>query len=193
MAQMWISYYNAGLIEAGGAGNSSPSSSAIFRRRSISSPACRALTRPLPNTIWRLLPVQQFPAILLTPDTVTFDEEANCTLHQTMRLSCVIAVTHQDRNTLAEMAQDYARAVRAVLDTLWESTPGDFLLTNLPLPSPPFPNGALSPGLASGKLMKIFAEGHTFDEVRRRPAERLCDGSDHERHCGDRGKLKKDE
>jgi hypothetical protein len=59
--------------------------------------------------------------------------------------------------------------VRAVLDTLWESTPGDFLLTNLPLPSPPFASGALSPGLASGKLMKIFAEGHTFEEIRRRP------------------------
>jgi hypothetical protein len=86
-----------------------------------------------------------------------------------MRLTCVIAVTHQDRNTLAEMTQDYARAVRAVLDTLWESTPGDFLLTNLPLPSPPFPNGALSPGLASGKLMKIFPEGHTLEEIRRRP------------------------
>jgi hypothetical protein len=116
-----------------------------------------------------LLPAQQYPAILLTPDTVTFDEQAAGTLHQTMQISCVIAVAHQDRNALAEMAQDYARAVRAVLDTLWESTPGDFLLTNLPLPSPPFPEGALSPGLASGKLMKIFAEGHAFDEVRRRP------------------------
>jgi hypothetical protein len=116
-----------------------------------------------------LLPLQQFPAILLTPDTVAFDEEANGSLHQTMRLSCAIAVTHQDRNTLAEITQDYVRAVRAVLDTLWESAPGDFLLTNLPLPSPPFPNGALSPGLASGKLMKIFADGHTFEEIRRAP------------------------
>jgi hypothetical protein len=86
-----------------------------------------------------------------------------------MRLTCVIAVTHQDRNALGEMSQDYVRAVRAVLDTLWESTPGDFLLTNLPLPSPPFPKGALSPGLASGKLMGVFAEGHVFEEIRRRP------------------------
>ena len=86
-----------------------------------------------------------------------------------MRLTCVIAVTHQDRNTLAEVIQDYVRAVRAVLDTLWESTPGDFLLTNLPLPSPPFPDGALSPGLASGKLMKLFADGHTFEEIRSSP------------------------
>jgi hypothetical protein len=114
-----------------------------------------------------LLPVQQFPAILLTPDTVSFDEDANLALHQMMRLSCVIAVTHQDRNALAEITQDYVRAVRAVLDTLWESSPGDFLLTSLPLPSPPFPNGALSPGLANGKLMKIFVDRHTFEEIRR--------------------------
>ena len=165
---MWISYYNAGL------------SKQVVRqllavvKRDIQAaldfvsgvPGSYA---PFAEYDLALLPVQQFPAILLTPDSVTFDEEANSTLHQTMRLTCVIAVTHQDRNTLAEMTQDYARAVRAVLDTLWESTPGDFLLTNLPLPSPPFPNGALSPGLASGKLMKIFAEGHAFEEIRRRP------------------------
>jgi hypothetical protein len=59
--------------------------------------------------------------------------------------------------------------VRAVLDTLWESTPGDFLLTSLSLPSPPFAAGTLSPGLASGKLTKIFADSHTFEEIRRRP------------------------
>jgi len=114
-----------------------------------------------------LLPVQQFPAILLTPDTVAFDQEADFSLHQTIRLSCVVALTHQDRNSLAEITQDYVRAVRAVLDTFWESSPGDFLLTNLPLPSPPFPAGALSPGLASGKLMKLFADRHTFEEIRR--------------------------
>jgi hypothetical protein len=165
---MWTSYYNAGL------------SKQVVRQllavinRDIQTaldfvsgvPGSYA---PFAEYDLAFLPVQQFPAILLTPDTVTFDAEANGTLHQTMRLSCVIAVTHQDRNTLAEMTQDYVRAVRAVLDTLWESTPGDFLLCNLPLPSPPFPNGTLSPGLASGKLMKLFAEGHTFEEIRRRP------------------------
>jgi len=165
---MWTSYYNAGL------------SKQVIRQllavvnRDIQAALDFVSGEPgsyVPFAEYDLafLPVQQFPAILLTPDTVTFDEAANGTLHQTMRLSCVITLTHQDRNTLAEMTQDYARAVRAVLDTLWESTPGDFLLTNLPLPSPPFPNGALSPGLASGKLMKIFAEGHTFEEIRRGP------------------------
>lgn len=165
---MWMSYYNAGLSK-----QVVRQLLAIIKRDIQAAldfvsgvPGSYA---PFAEYDLALLPVQQFPAILLTPDTVTFDEAASSTLHQTILLSCVIAVSHQDRNTLAEMIQDYARAVRAVLDTLWELTPGDFLLTNLPLPSPPFPNGTLSPGLASGKLMKIFAEGHAFDEVSRRP------------------------
>jgi hypothetical protein len=165
---MWVSYYNAGL-----------SKQVVRQLLAVISRDIQAALDfvsgvpgsypPFAEYDLALLPVQHFPAILLTPDTVTFDEEANCTLHQTMRLTCVIALTHQDRNTLAEMAQDYVRAVRAVLDTLWESAPGDFLLTTLPLPSPPFANGALSPGLASGKLMKLFADGHTFEEIRSSP------------------------
>jgi hypothetical protein len=165
---MWVSYHNAGLTKQ-----------VVRQLLAVISRDIQAALDfvsgvpgsypPFAEYDLALLPVQHFPAILLTPDTVTFDEEANSTLHQTMRLTCAIALTHQDRNTLAEMAQDYVRAVRAVLDTLWESAPGDFLLTTLPLPSPPFPNGALSPGLASGKLMKLFADGHTFEEIRRSP------------------------
>jgi hypothetical protein len=163
---MWTSYYNAGL-----------SKQVVRQLLAVINRDIQAALdfvsgvpgsyAPFAEYDLALLPVQQFPAILLTPDTVTFDEGANFTLRQTMRLSCVIALTHQDRNTLAEITQDYVRAVRAVLDTLWESSPSDFLLTNLPLPSPPFPNGALSPGLASGKLMNIFADRHTFEEIRR--------------------------
>jgi hypothetical protein len=165
---MWTSYYNAGL------------SKQVVRqllaviKRDIQAAldfvsGVPGSYQPFVEYDLALLPVQHFPAILLTPDTVTFDEEASGTLHQTMRLTCVIALTHQNRNALAEMAQDYVRAVRAVLDTLWESAPGDFLLNNLPLPSPPFPSGALSPGLPSGKLMKLFADAHTFEEISRSP------------------------
>jgi hypothetical protein len=165
---MWTSYYNAGL------------SKQVVRqllavmKRDIQAAldfvsGAPGSYAPFAEYDLALLPVQQFPAILLTPDTVTFDEEANGTLHQMIRLTCAIAVTHQERNALAEMTQDYVRAARAVLDTLWESTPGDFMLSNLPLPSPPFPNGALSPGLASGKLTKLFADRHTFEEIRRGP------------------------
>ncbi len=163
---MWASYYNAGL------------SKQIVRqllaviKRDIQAAldfvsGAPGSYAPFAEYDLALLPVEQFPAILLTPDSVSFDEEANSTLHQSLRLTCAIALTHQDRNTLAEMTQDYVRAVRAVLDTAWESTPGDFLLNTLPLPSPPFPPGALSPGLASGKLMKLFVDSHRFEEVRR--------------------------
>jgi len=162
---MWTSYYNAGL------------SKQVVRqllgiiKRDIqaaldfvsSVPGSYA---PFAEYDLALLPVQQFPALLLTPDTVAVDETANFTLHQTMRLTCVVTVTHQERNALAELIQDYVRAVRAVIDSLWELTPGDFLLANLPLPCPPFPRGALSPGLANGKLTRLFAESHTFQEIR---------------------------
>jgi len=162
---MWVSYYNAGL-----------SKQVVRQLLAIINRDIQAALdfvsgvpgsySPFVEYDLALLPVQQFPAILLTPDTVAFDEEADFSLHQMIRLSCVVALTHQDRNALAEITQDYVRAVRAVLDTLWESSPGDFLLTSLPLPSPPFPAGALSPGLASGKLTKIFADRHTFEEIR---------------------------
>jgi hypothetical protein len=165
---MWISYYNAGL------------SKQVVRQllavinRDIQAAldfvsGAPGTYAPFAEYDLALLPVQQFPALLLTPDTVAVEEQANFTLHQSMRLTCVITVTHQDRNALAELVQDYVRAVRAVLDSLWELTPGDFLLTSLPLPSPPFPQGALSPGLANGKLTGVFAERHTFDEIRRAP------------------------
>jgi hypothetical protein len=168
MIQMWISYYNAGL-----------SKQVVRQLLAIINRDVQAALdfvsgvpgsyAPFAEYDLALLPVKQFPAILLTPDKVIFHEEANYTLHQTMRLTCTISLTHQERNALAEMTQDYVRAVRAVFDTLWESTPGDFMLNNLPLPSPPFASGALSPGLPNGKLLKLFVEGHAFDEVRRNP------------------------
>jgi hypothetical protein len=163
---MWTSYYNAGLSKQVVRQLLAVINRDIQAALDFVSGVPGSYT-PFAEYDLALLPVQQFPAILLTPDTVTFDEEAGCTLHQTMRLTCVVALTHQDRNALAELTQDYVRAVRAVLDTLWESSPGDFLLTTLPLPSPPFPAGARSPGLASGKLMKLFTNGHTFEEIRR--------------------------
>ena len=122
---MWTSYYNAGLSK-----QVVRQLLAVINRDTQAAldfvsgvPGSYA---PFVEYDLALLPVQQFPAILLTPDTVAFEEEATLTLHQTMRLSCVIALTHQDRNTLAEIAQDYVRAVRAVLDTLWESITGRF-------------------------------------------------------------------
>jgi len=163
---MWTSYYNAGL-----------SKQVVRQLLAVINRDIQAALdfvsgvpgsyAPFAEYDLALLPVQQFPALLLTPDTLAVEEQANFTLHQTIGLTCVVTVAHQDRNALAELIQDYVRAFRAILDSLWELTPGDFLLTNLPLPFPPFPQGALSPGLASGKLTRLFAERHTFEEIRR--------------------------
>jgi len=114
---MWTSYYNAGL-----------SKQVVRQLLAVINRDIQAALdfvsgvpgsyAPFAEYDLALLPVQQFPALLLTPDMVAVDEQANFTLHLAMRLTCVITVTQQDRNALAELIQDYVRAVRAVLDSL---------------------------------------------------------------------------
>jgi len=114
-----------------------------------------------------LLPVINFPAILLLPQSVEFDKDAQETRHYSVRLYCSLAVRHQDPNQVAGILEDYIAAVDEVLNSAWELTPGDFYRTDLELPSPPWPAGALSPGLQAGSLMFLFSEGHAYDEMRR--------------------------
>lgn len=114
-----------------------------------------------------LLPVEQFPALLIAPQTEEFDGESQFTRHQTLRLFVSLAVTNQDRNRLARQIQQYVRAVDAILNSAWELTVADFTSTALDLPSPPYAAGAKSPGLTAGSLMRVFVEGHGYDEMRR--------------------------
>lgn len=114
-----------------------------------------------------LLPIENFPALLVAPQTEDFDDESQQTRHQTIRLFVSLAVTNQDRNIVARSCQDYVRAVDAILNSAWELTPQDFYSTALDLPSPPYASGAKSPGLPAGSLMRVFVEGHGYDEMRR--------------------------
>ena len=114
-----------------------------------------------------LLPVANFPALLVAPQQESFDDESQQTRHQTIRLFVSLAVTNQDRNRLARAIQQYVRAVDAILNSAWELTVEDFYADDLPLPSPPYPSGALSPGLPAGSLMRVFVEAHGYDEMRR--------------------------
>lgn len=113
-----------------------------------------------------LLPVEQFPAILVAPQTDEFDPESLGSLQQKIRVFVSLAVTHQNRNTLAEQVQDYVRAVDEVLNSAWWLTPTDFY-ASLALPSPPFATGSTTAGLPSGSLVRLFIEGHAYDEIRR--------------------------
>jgi hypothetical protein len=114
-----------------------------------------------------LLPVANFPALLVAPQQESFDDESEQTRHQILRLFVSLAITNQDRNRLARDIQVYVRAVDAILNSSWELSVQDFYATNLPLPSPPYGSGSLSPGLPAGSLMRVFVEGHGYDEMRR--------------------------
>lgn len=106
-------------------------------------------------------PINQFPAVLLAPQTVAFDEEAIGTLHETIRIYCALAVAHQNRNIIAEQIQDYVRA----LDEVFNSVPlSDFALP-LTLEAPPEIAGT-TVGLPAGRVMRLFVEGHAYDELR---------------------------
>jgi len=114
-----------------------------------------------------LLPIEQFPALLVVPDQEGFDAESDLTRHQNIRLLVSLAVTNQDRSLCARLCQRYVRAVDAILNSAWELTPQDFYSTALALPSPPYATGAKSPGLTGGSLMRVFVEAHGYDEMRR--------------------------
>lgn len=114
-----------------------------------------------------LMPVQQFPALLLAPEGDEFDIESPDTDKQSVRMYCSLAVTHQDRNALAELAQDYVRAVRQILKASWLITPQDFWDATIALPAPPFAQGDTAPGLAQGMLKDLFVSGAVYDEMKR--------------------------
>jgi hypothetical protein len=114
-----------------------------------------------------LMPVQQFPALLLAPEGDSFDVGSPDTDKQTVRMYCSLAVTHQDRNALAERVQDYVKAVREILKASWFLTAGDFYSTSIAMPSPPFLSTETSPGLNPGALKDLFVSAAAYDEMRR--------------------------
>src|SRR5690349_17510541 len=63
-------------------------------------------------------PLQQFPSLLITPMDEVFDRDAVGSLHSTAKILVGVAVTHQDRAVLAELVQDYVRAVDAIFNSL---------------------------------------------------------------------------
>jgi len=113
------------------------------------------------------LPVQQFPALLLAPERIEFDRDANDVIHAKAYVEVRVGVTHQDRNTLVQILEDYVRAVDEVLQSAFFLTGTDFASTTIPLPTPPFPAGSLSPGLPGGVPCDLFIESHGYEDMPR--------------------------
>jgi hypothetical protein len=114
------------------------------------------------------VPILQYPGIFIAAHRERFDEESQQTLHATVELAGAVAVTHQDRNVLAEICADYVRAVDEILRSAFERTPSDFYASGLALPARPagpFAPGETTIGLTSGILKRLWIESHDFTEA----------------------------
>ena len=111
-----------------------------------------------------LTPITQFPAVQLTPLRIDFDEEAVGTLHQVVQLGCVVAVSHQDPQPLAELLEDYVRAVDAIFNTI---VPSDFTAA-LTLTHRMFSGGSITTaGIQAGSAVtKLFVASHDYSEIK---------------------------
>jgi hypothetical protein len=113
------------------------------------------------------VPIVNFPALLLTPDSENFDIEVPMMVVQKpIRITGAVAVAHQLPNMVARLLQRYLRAVYMLLRTSFEGTPVDFT-TQLALPSNV--GNATSAGLQAGALKDFWIEGLAYDQLRRRP------------------------
>ena len=114
------------------------------------------------------VPILQFPGIFIAAHREHFDEQSQQTLHATIELAGAVAVTHQDRNVLAEICANYVRAVDAIIRSAWELTPQDFYAAGLALPARPagpFAAGETTVGLTPGILTRLWVDTHDFTEA----------------------------
>jgi hypothetical protein len=100
-------------------------------------PAGRAL-KPFAAFHKEAAPIQNWPALVLVAQEVTFDAASDPDLRtQTLRFFCALAITGSDPEWLAEDAMDYLRAV----DIILASAPLADFYTPLPLNHRTVPGG----------------------------------------------------
>jgi len=106
-----------------------------------------------------LVPIVNWPAILVIPAVSEFDPEAMLTRKQWMNFRVVLSVTHQDRNRLTLLAMRYVKAVHWLLDAI---SPGDWH-AQLPLPASPFGEGAVaSIDRSVTNVQRLFVVAHEW-------------------------------
>lgn len=111
------------------------------------------------------LPIQQFPAVLVAPMESQFAGEAVGTLESVSRFYIAVGVFNQDAEVLAELVQDYVRALDAILNTLQANTLPDFY-SPLPLTLKTLGTITTDP-LEAGSLKDLMVVSHTYNEIRR--------------------------
>lgn len=114
----------------------------------------------------------QFPYVLLYADELVFDPSAVGSRAYACRLICEVAAAHQNFQQLAEIVQDYARAIDAILMTLplpdfYQSWPLTLPIFGSTSPSTPdTPSGDTTP-LLVGSVKELFVVRHKLGRVGR--------------------------
>lgn len=129
------------------------------------------LYKPFVQYDMAMRPVKQFPALLLSPQSMKIDPAYDAAEKHDTRIYCAIAVAHQDPNAAAEQLEVYLNAVHEVLISAFRLTVYDWYDATIPLPaqpaaSSPFAAGSTSPGLPANSLKYVFDEGWGYDELR---------------------------
>jgi len=115
------------------------------------------------NYAFARVEIKQFPGVLLTPLGTAFDEDEDGTVHQFIKIACVVAVQHQDPEVLAELLEDYMLAVYLLFEAIG---PADWPAA-LTLTHRKFTGGAMTTaGVPAGKVKKLFVNSHDYSEIR---------------------------
>lgn len=115
------------------------------------------------------LTIPQFPAVLVAPMQSVFVQESVGSRQSVSRIYCAVAVAHQEAQVLAELVQDYLRALDAIFNTLPLS---DFYST-WPLTLPVL-GSITTTALAAGTVKELFVVSHNYDEIRRVKTQFAC-------------------
>jgi hypothetical protein len=111
------------------------------------------------------VPIKRYPALLLTPDSESFDIESPNTVCQSpVRITAGIAVAHQVPSRVARLLQRYLRAFYLVIRSAFESRPDSFYS---PLALPAGVGRESSAGLQAASLKLVWVESLAYDTLRR--------------------------
>jgi hypothetical protein len=118
---------------------------------------------------WQFAPVAipQFPAIVIAPMRLAFDRAAVGARKYAVEIQCGVAVAHQDAEVLAELVQDYARALDMVFMTLADGGDGLAQLYSTHTLTHRVLGTITAAALAAGSVKELFVSAHELNEIGR--------------------------
>lgn len=106
-------------------------------------------------------PIKQFPTVLVAPMESQFVPDAVGSLESANRFYVAVGVANQDPQVLADLVQDYIRAVDAILNTV--PLPDFYAAIPITLQHS---SDTVTQALEAGSLKDLFLVSHTYNEIR---------------------------